>query len=245
MRKLGKQISQRGHGKNVKKTPGAIIAELTVKIKKEKAKKTDKKFTKATKKKTQVTKAEIAKKLNISERTLRSYKKYFASLENKDIKLSKYDRKPKNEKAFSKKFSEVTSEINKTLPKKQRVKKTRIQGNKYDVGAVDNIDFLISPSTYKRLKKQLAKESVYGFLIRVNVLFITKDGSYDEWLTFVPPVKTSPKLKNYKELNTFLKQEIESNFKSKSNIYSYRHSVLGFEILEVIAVPTLNLPDKK
>jgi len=233
MRKIGKIISQRGHGKNIKKLPSEFIIELTTKIKKEN--------NKSVKKKGKISKVSIAKKLGISERTLRSYKKYFASLENKSIKLGKHDRRPKNEKQFIKKFSKIVDELNKELPKKERIKKTRLKGNKYDVSEIENINTLISKKTFGKLKSKIQEKNVFGFFIRVNVLFITRDGTYDEWLTFIPPVKSSPKLKQFAELNKYLSQELENNFKSKSNIYSYRHSVLGFEIIEVQIIPTLEL----
>lgn len=241
MRELGKPLSQKGTGQRVKKLPGEIITELTVNIKKELK---DKKVVKTTKQTGLISKSELAKKLNISDRTLRSYKKYFASLENENIKLNKNDRRPANEKEFLKKFSKTVDQINKELPRKKRIAKTREKGTKYDVGQIENIRPLISKPLFNRLKKELDKKETYGFHIRVNVLFITKDGDYNEWITFVPPIKTSPGLKKYNELNKWLNMEIEKNFTSRQNIYSYRHNVIGFEILEVILVPTLNLPVK-
>jgi len=201
MRKLGKQIAQKGSGKRVKKSANQLIAEI--------------------RKKPKVTNTKIAKELGISDRTLRSYKKYFASLDNPQIKLNKNDRRPP--KKVLDKISKIAS--------KKKISKTRIKGNKFDKSEVGNLKNLISDSTFKRLKKETTNPNWFGWLIRINVLFITKEGSFSNWVTYVTSIKSKA------NLNDFLTGEIQ-------NLVESKNSILGFEILEVVINTTLKIDPK-
>lgn len=200
MRSLGKQFSQKGQ-ERVKKSANQLKAEL---IKQKK-----------------VTNTSLAKQLGISGRTLRSYKKYFASLDDPKIKLNKNDRRPPKK---------IIDKISKIATKK-KIRKTRSQGKKYDKAEFDNIRSIIKPSVFKKLKKESKNKNWFGWLIRVNILFITKEGSFDNWMTFVTSIATEG------NLNDFIIGEIQKLVESKN-------SILGFEILEVVINSTLKIEDK-
>jgi len=197
MRKLGKQITQKGSGKRVKKSPNQLIAEI------------------------KGPKAKLSKELGIADRTLRSYKNYFASLDNPSIKLGKHDRKPP--KTILDKISKLAG--------KQKIRKTRTSGIKYNKSDVDSLNELISSSTWNRLKLQLKNPNWFGWLVRINILFITKQGSFSDWVTYVTSIKSKA------GLNRFLTGEIQKLVESKN-------SILAFEILEVVINVTLQI-DKK
>lgn len=207
MRKLGKQISQKGLGKKVKKSTNQLKAELTTR---EKGKKPI------------ITNKNLAKKLGISDRTLRSYKNYFASLDNPKIKLGKHDRKPPKN---------ILDKISK-LASKKKIKKTRDAGKKYDKSDIDTITTLISDPTWNKLKKESQSKNWFGWLVRINILFITKQGSFDDWVTYVTSIK------NKSELNRFIIGELQKLIESKN-------SILGFEIVEITINSTLQLKDKQ
>lgn len=224
MRTLGKQISQKGSGKKIKKSANQLLTEIQQKKK--------------------IKKSALAKQLGVSDRTLRSYKKYFASLDNPEIKLTKNDRKPP--KKILDKISKLAT--NKKIPK------TRIKGTKYDRSEVDKRIDVISKSTFNQIKKEAVKDDFFGLLIRVHVLFIGKEGTFDEWVTFVPPKRfIDDILKSPTTLNNYITGELEKIVNNKRNLYQLS-TILGFEILEVaINVTTtkvdsksnLNIKDKK
>lgn len=196
MRKLGKQFIQKGLNKTVKKKANELVAELT-EVKKRGKKK--------------ITRSDLAKKLGISDRTLRSYKKYFASLDNPSIKLNKNDRRP------PKKVLDKLSSI----AQNYKIKKTRQAGNKFDKSQVETLSGVIDKKTYDKIKKETKKVNWFGWLIRVNVAFITKQGTFDDWMTFVTSIK------DYEQLDEFIVAQLYKKITKKN-------SILGFEIIEVV-----------
>lgn len=196
MRKLGKQYVQQGTNKKVKKNANELIAELSEKTKQHKKK---------------ITRQSLSKKLGISDRTLRSYKKYFASLDNPSIKLNKNDRKPP--KKVLDKLSKIAGNY--------KIKKTRIEGNKFDKAEVETLKNVLSLKTYNRFKNEMLKPNWFGWLIRVNIAFITKQGTFDDWMTFVTSIK------DRRELDQFISDQIYKKVTKKN-------SILGFEIIEVV-----------
>lgn len=207
MRKLGKQITQKGTGKRKRKSANELIAELT----------TDKKVKRST----------LANQLGVSDRTLRSYKKYFASLDNPKIKLGKNDRVPPKK---------VLDKLSKIATKK-KIRKTREVGSKYDKSEIYDIKDLINDRTYKRLQVQMKDKNWFGWLIRVNLLLIGKEGTFNQWFTFLTKIKTKA------GLNNFLRGELEKLLNSRQNLYQVQN-ILGFEILEIAINSTLKMTDK-
>lgn len=200
MRKLGKQYVQQGLHKNTKKRANELVAELT-EVK--------------TRGKIKITRGDLSKKLGISDRTLRSYKKYFASLDNPSIKLNKNDRVPP--KKVLEKLSKVASNY--------KIKKTRVSGNKFDKSEVETLTGILNRKTFDRIKKELKNPLWFGWLIRVHIAFITKQGTFDDWMTFVTSIK------DFGELNEFLSAQIYKKVTKKN-------SILGFEIIEVVVNTT-------
>lgn len=214
MRKLGKQYTQKGTGKTVRKKPGELITELTTT---KGTRLTDPKTGKITYKKVKglVTKKELAKALGISERTLRSYKNYFASLANPSIKLNKNDRRPSKDKrkAIEKKI--------KKLAKSKKILQTREQGSVFDRSEIETFKNVVSRSLWNNVKEEIKKPSWFGWLIRININFITKQGTFNDWLTYATSIS------NYNDLDEFLSDQIYKKVTKKN-------SILGFEIIEVI-----------
>lgn len=197
MRKLGKQFTQKGLGKKVKKKPNEIIAELTE--------------VQHIGQKKKITRKALAKKLGVSDRTLRSYKKYFASLENPKIKLTKNDRRPPKK---------VLAKLNKTATK-YKIEKQREAGSVFDKEQVETLKNIISKETFDSLKTEMKSKTFFGFLIRINILFITKQGSFNDWLTYATSIT------KYKDLDQFISDQIYKKVTKKN-------SILGFEIIEVV-----------
>lgn len=197
MRKLGEQYIQQGINKKVKKNANELIAELSE--------------TKTSTQKKKLTRSQLAKKLGISDRTLRSYKNYFASLDNPTIKLNKNDRKPP--KKVLDKLGKVASNY--------KIKKTRNAGNKFDKQEVETLKNVISKQTFKKIIKETNKKNWFGWLIRVNIAFITKQGTFNDWITYVTSIK------DYKDLDQFISDQIYKKVTGKN-------SILGFEIIEVV-----------
>lgn len=196
MRKLGKQYIQAGTSKRENKNANELIAELSEK---------------SVSHKKRLTRLSLAKKLNISDRTLRSYKKYFASLDNPAIKLTKHDRRPP--KKVLDKISKIAFDY--------KIKKTRLIGNKFDKSEVETLKNVLSVKTFNRIKKEIEKPNWFGWLIRVNIAFITKQGTFNDWMTFVSSIK------DRKELDQFISDQIYKKVTKKN-------SILGFEIIEVV-----------
>lgn len=77
----------------------------------------------------------------------------------------------------------------------------------------------------------MSKPEWFGWLIRINILFITKQGSFSDWVTYVTSIRTKG------NLNNFLIGELQKLIESKN-------SILGFEIVEVVIQPTLKIETK-
>lgn len=197
MRKLGEQFVQQGLDKKAKKNANELIAELS-EIK-----------TRGQKKK--ITRNKLAKKLGVSDRTLRSYKKYFASLDNPNIKLTKNDRRPP--KKVLDKLSKIASNY--------KIKKTRPSGNKFDKSEVETLKNVITKKTWNKIEKEMDKPNWFGWLIRVKVAFITKQGTFNDWITYVTSIT------DYNDLDKFITDQL---YKKVTN----KNSILGFEIIEVV-----------
>lgn len=214
MRKLGKQYIQSGTGKTTRKKPAELITDLTTT---KGVRKTDKKTGQLTYKKTKgtLTKKQLAKELGISDRSLRAYKNYFASLANPNIKLGKNDRKPSKNKIKS-----IEKKI-KALSKKQNIKLTRKAGSVFDRTEIETFKNVISKSLWNQVKDEIKKPTFFGWLIRINISFITKQGTFDDWLTYATSIT------NYNDLDEFLSDQIYKKVTKKN-------SILGFEIIEVI-----------
>lgn len=208
MRKLGSKITQKGLGKNVKKSVNELIAELSTKRIQDKSEKG----------KNQLTQKQLIKKLNVNARTFRSYKKYFASLDNPKIVLTKNDRIPPKK---------LLNKIKK-LATSRRIRKTRQAGNVFDKSQIENLKGIISRSTFTRLQKEFKKETFDGLLIRVNVLYITKEGSFSDWPTFRLSKKYNAReLRSLRGLNDFVTGAIQKTVRNKD-------SILGFQIIAVV-----------
>lgn len=229
MRKLGNKITQKGIGKKVKKSPNELLSELSTKRSQGISKK----------EKSQLTKKELAIRLGISDRTLRSYKRYFASLDNPNISFNKNDRRPSKE--LLKKISAIAT--------KKKIKKTRLSGSKYDKAQVENLKSVVSSGTFKQLQKEFDKPTFDGLLIRVNILFITKEGSFSDWPTFRISNKYNQReLKSLRALNNFIIGELQKIIRNKD-------SILGFEIVQIVFdvtttefepnIPKSKAPNKK
>lgn len=214
MRKLGNQYTQTGTGKKSRKKPAELIAELTTT---KGTRKIDQKTGQLTYKKTrgELTKKDLAKALNVADRTLRSYKKYFASLENPAIKLNKNDRKPSKAKIKS-----IEKKI-KQLAKKENIKLTRNAGSVFDRSEIETYKNVISKSLWNQVKDETKKPTFFGWLIRININFITKQGTFNDWLTYATSIT------DYKDLDEFLSDQVYKKVTKKN-------SILGFEIIEVI-----------
>lgn len=217
MRKLGSKITQKGLGKNVKKSANELLAELSTKRLQERGDKEEKQLIKEKTKK-QVTQKQLLKKLNVKPRTFRSYKRYFASLDNPKIKLTKNDRRP------SKQLLEKISKLAST----KKIRKTREAGNVFDKAQVENLKGIVSPVIFKRLQKEFKKDKFDGLLIRVNVLYITKEGSFSDWPTFRISKKYNEReLRSLRGLNAFVTGGVQKTIRNKD-------SILGFQILSIV-----------
>ncbi len=110
-------------------------------------------------------------------------------------------------------------------------------GNKFDRAEVETLKNLLSKGTFNKIKPEMKKPNWFGWLIRVNVVFITKQGTFSDWLTFVSSYK------NHKDLDEFITDQIYKKVTKKN-------SILGFEIAEVVVNVTTteyeaNVPKKR
>lgn len=258
MRKLGNRFVQKST-KTVRKSVNQILGELTTAHPR---KVEDKEGNvKKVKQKGVFTQKQIAKQLKISDRSYRAYKKYFASLDNPDIKLGKNDRVPRDAKkikqkilkfASSKKVEKaltdkakkvlekrIASTDNKILKaklkkqlrklKKVKIKKTRSEGKKFDRSIPVAYYEFATKSTWEKLmnEKKILGKKFKGFLTRINLMFITKNGTFSDWVAWV----YTPESRD--DYNEFIQGEIQK-------IIDAKNSILGYEILEVIIDITLN-----
>lgn len=210
MRKLGKRIEQKGTGKTIKKKSFELLTDLTNQ-----------------RNKNRITKKELAKKLGISDRTLRSYTRYMANESGIAVEINKNDRKPPKD------FINRLRKVNRTLPKKQRKASTRQGNNIFDK---DTKDFkeIITQDTYEKIQHEMNKKTFFGFLIRVNVNFYTRNGVFEQWLTFVYNVKQFGNKKE--DIDKFvtgaITKKARSSFQSTEN---YKLSgIFSFEIIETV-----------
>lgn len=208
MRKLGTRIIQKGSDKKIKKNFFEIVSELST---------TDKKSYKessGTKHKKIISKKEIAKKIGISERAMRAYQMYFKDPKNK------YSIKPSEK---------IMKKLRKVARSKKK-KSTRTKGLIFPAQNTHTFKELVSEKSYKELKEAQKNKNFFGVLVRVNILFLHKNGNFNDWMTFVVNKNI---ITSRSELNDFITGGIRKKVRAKN-------SILGFEIIETVLDITLN-----
>lgn len=188
MRKISHSVEQIGSGKKVKKKNFELLTELSKKS----------------------TKKDLAKKLGISPRTLRSYYDY---MRNDILKteVSKHARKPPKE--FTQKI--------KRIAKNRKVNLTRNKSNFYT--RADKLENLVTEKTYAEVESNFSDVNFFGMLVRVNVVILTRSGNFDNWITLVIPND----LRTRNDINDFITGEV-------LKFVNARNSILGYEIKETV-----------